>query len=49
MQKLACEPGHVSYDEVTGLPLGPKLVTDAIKEELMFIRKLQVYHVVLES
>ena len=28
-----------SYDEVTGLPL------DAIKEKLMFMRKLRVYHV----
>ena len=49
MQKLACEPGQGSYDEVTGLPLGPKLVADAIKEVLMFMRKLQVYHEVLES
>ena len=44
MQKLAREPGHISYDEVTGLPLDPKLVADAIKKELMFMRKLQVYH-----
>ena len=44
MQKLASEPGQVSYDEVTGLPLDPKQVADAIKEELMFMRELQVYH-----
>ena len=44
VQKLAREPGQVSYDEVTGLPPDPKLVADAIKEELMFMRKLQVYH-----
>ena len=43
MQKLGREPGQVSYDEVTGLPLDPELVTDAIKEELMFMRTLQVY------
>ena len=43
-QKLADEPGQVSYDEVTGLPLDPKLVADAIKEEFMFMRKLRVYH-----
>ena len=49
VQKLACEPGHVSYDEVTGLPLDPKLVAEAIKEELMFMRKLQVYHEVPAS
>ena len=40
VQKLAGESGQVSDDEVTGLPLGPKLVADAIKEELMFMRKL---------
>ena len=44
MQKLVGESGQVSYDEVTGLPLHPKLVADAIKEELMFMRKPQVYH-----
>ena len=44
VQKLASEPGQVSYEEVTGWPLDPKLVADAIKEELMFMRKLQVYH-----
>ena len=48
MQKLAREPGQSSYDEVTGLPLDPKLV-DVSKEELMFMRKLQVYHEVLVS
>ena len=44
MQKLASEPGQVSSDEVTGLPLDPKLVADAIEEELMCMRKLRVYH-----
>ena len=43
-RKLAREPRQVSYDEVTGLPLDPKLVADAIKKELMFMRKLQIYH-----
>ena len=38
VQKLAREPGQVSYDEVTGLPNHPKLVADAIKG------KLRVYH-----
>ena len=32
VQKRASEPGQVSYDEVTGLALDPKLVADAIKE-----------------
>ena len=27
-----------------GLPLDPKLVADAIKEELMFMRKQRVYY-----
>ena len=49
VQKLAREPGQVSYDQVTGLPLDPKLVADAIKAELMFMRELQVYHEVLVS
>ena len=49
VQKLASEPGQVSYDEVTGLPLDPKQVADAIKDELMFMRELQVYHGVLVS
>ena len=44
VQKLAGESGQVSFDEVTRLPLDPKLVADAIKEELIFPRKLQVYH-----
>ena len=44
VQKIAREPGQISYDEVTGLPLDPKLVAGAIKEELMFVRKLRVYH-----
>ena len=49
VQKLARELGHRSYDEVIGLPLDPKLVADAIYEELLFMRKLQVYHEVLVS
>ena len=44
MHKLAYESGQVAYDEITGLPLDPKLVADAIKEELMFMRKLRVHH-----
>ena len=44
VQKFAREPAQVSHDDVTGLPLDSKLVADAIKEELMFMRKLQVYH-----
>ena len=48
VQKLARQPGQVSYHEVTGLPLDPELVADAIKEELMFMRK-QVYHEVPAS
>ena len=36
------------YDEVTGLPLD-STVADAVKEELMFMRNLQVYHEVLVS
>ena len=39
--------GQVPYDELTGLPLELKLVGDAIKEWLMFMRKLQVFHEVL--
>ena len=44
VQKLAHESGQTSYDEATGLPLDAKMVADAIKEELMFMRTLQVYH-----
>ena len=44
VQKLASKSAHVSKDEVTVLPLDPKLVDDAIKEELMFMRKLRVHH-----
>ena len=43
VQKLAHDPGQISYDEATGLPLDPKLVADAIKEELMFMHQVQVY------
>ena len=49
VQKLAGEAGQVSYDEVTGLPLDPELVADAIKEELMFMRTLRVHHEVSVS
>ena len=49
VQKLAGESGQVSCDEVTRLPLDPKLVADATKEELMFMRRLQVYQEVLLS
>ena len=44
VQQHAHESGPTSDDEATGLPLDPKMVADAIKEELMFMRKLQVYH-----
>ena len=44
VHKLAGESGHVAYDDIAGLPLDPKLVADAIKEELMFMRKLRIYH-----
>ena len=44
VQKLARESGRLSYDEVTQLPLEPKMVADAIRDELTFMRKLQVYH-----
>ena len=43
VRKLAGESGHFSYDDITGLPLDPKLVAEASKEELMFMRKLQVF------
>ena len=49
MQKHAHESGQISYDESTGLPLDPKMVADALKEQLMFMRTLQVYHEVLVS
>ena len=39
MQKVAHESGQVLNDEVTGLPLSFKLVADAVKEELMFMRR----------
>ena len=44
MQKLASEPGQVLLDEFNRLPLDPKMVADFIKEELRFMRKLQVKH-----
>ena len=43
MQKLAHESGRVLNDEVTGLPLGVKLMANNAKEELMFMRRLQVF------
>ena len=49
VQKNARESAHVSYDEATVLPLDSKMVADATKEELMFMRKLQVHHEVLVS
>ena len=40
--KHACESGHTSHDEATGLPLDPNMVDDAFKEEeLTFMRNLQ--------
>ena len=48
-QRNAYEPGQAYYDESTGLPLDPKRVADAVKEELMSMRRLQVYHEVLGS
>ena len=49
-----CRSLHVNLDKfhiVKSLDchLDPKLVADAIKEELMFMRKLQVYHEVPAS
>ena len=41
VQELARELGQVSYDEITRLPLEPKLVADAIKKELMFMCKIR--------
>ena len=49
VQKNARESGQVSHDEAAGLPLDPKMEADAIKEELIFMRELQVYHEVLVS
>ena len=43
VQNIAHKPGQISNDETTGLPLDP-MVADAITEEFMFMRKLQVYH-----
>ena len=50
VQKNARESRHVSHDEAAGWPLDPNVVGGAArKEELVFIRKLQVYHEVLVS
>ena len=43
-QRNAFETPRACYDEKTGLLLDPKMVGDAVKDELMFMRKLQVYH-----
>ena len=43
-QRNAYESGHAHHDESTGLPLDPKMVADAVKEEFAFMRWLQVYH-----
>ena len=48
-QRNAFESGRAYYDDATSLPLDPKMVADAVKEELMFLRMLQVYHDVLVS
>ena len=49
VQKHAHESGETSCDEATGLPLDPEMVADAVKDELMFMRKMQVYRAVLVS
>ena len=49
VRKLAGESGHVAHDDITGLPIDPNLVAEAIQEELMFMRKLQVFCQVLAS
>ena len=38
------ESGQTSNDEAAGLPFDTKMVADPVKEELMFMCKLQVYH-----
>ena len=48
-QKNVYESGQVSFDGSTGLPLDTKMVAHAIKDELMFMRELQVNHEVLVS
>ena len=47
MQKLAHESGQSSHEEATGLSVDPKMGLVVSSEELMFMRKLQVYHEVL--
>ena len=47
LQNSARGSGQTACDEATGLPLDLKLVADAVNEELMSMRKLQVYHEVL--
>ena len=49
MQKLVQESGQISHDDATGLPLDPKMVAASFMEELLFMRKLQVYHEVHAS
>ena len=48
-RKNVYESGQAYCNEATGSPLDPKLVADAVKDELMFMRKLQVYHEVPAS
>ena len=38
-----------TQEEINGFPLDPKLVGDAIKEELLFMWKLQIYNEFLVS
>ena len=35
---------ELTVTKQTGLLLDPKMVADAVKEELMFMRRVQVYH-----
>ena len=44
VQRNAYESGQACYDKATALPLDPKMVAGAVKEELAFMRRLQVYH-----
>ena len=48
-QRTPFESGQAYYDELVGLLVEPKMVADSVKEELAFIRRLQVHLEVLRS
>ena len=48
-QTAAYTYGEADKEESTGLPLDPKMVAGAVKEELEPMRRFQVYHEMLES